>query len=183
MNEAFGSASRRCRAKPSMKSYWLRCASSAMTTMLRRSESIGYRVALLLGQELLDGGEDHAAGRPTCSSSRRSSRLSACTGVCRRRSWQRAKVPKSWSSRSLRSVSTTSVGFSIAGCRMIRAGVEQPSSGSCPSPACARPRRRAGRPARRRAAARPYARSHRGRSAQPRASVSSTATLTAWNWW
>ena len=41
MNEAFGSASRMCRAKPSMKSYWLRCASSAMTTMFRRSESGG----------------------------------------------------------------------------------------------------------------------------------------------
>src|SRR3989304_4524675 len=38
MNEAFGRASRMCRAKPSMKSYWLLCASSAMTTMLRRSE-------------------------------------------------------------------------------------------------------------------------------------------------
>ena len=43
MNEAFGSASRMCRAKPSMKSYWLRCASSAITTMLRRSESTGCR--------------------------------------------------------------------------------------------------------------------------------------------
>ena len=31
------------RAKPSMKSYWLRCASSAITTMLRRSESVGCR--------------------------------------------------------------------------------------------------------------------------------------------
>ena len=41
MNEAFGSASRMCRAKPSMKSYWLRWASSAMTTMFRRSESSG----------------------------------------------------------------------------------------------------------------------------------------------
>ena len=43
MNEALGRASRMCRAKPSMKSYWLRCASSAMTTMLRRSESTGWR--------------------------------------------------------------------------------------------------------------------------------------------
>ena len=41
MNDAFGNASRICLAKPSMKSYWLRCASSAMTTMLRRSESSG----------------------------------------------------------------------------------------------------------------------------------------------
>ena len=47
-------------------------------------------------------------------------RLSACTGGWRSRSWQREKVPKSWSSRSLRSVSTTMVGFSIAGSRMTR---------------------------------------------------------------
>ena len=77
-------------------------------------------VALLLGQELLDGGEDHAARRHASSFSRRSARLSACTGGWRSRSWQREKVPKSWSSRSLRSVSTTRVGFSIAGSRMMR---------------------------------------------------------------
>ena len=35
------------------------------------------------------------------------------------------KVPNSWSSRSLRSVSTTSVGFSIAGCLMIWPGIER----------------------------------------------------------
>ena len=40
-NEALGSASRMCRAKPSMKSYWLRWASSAMTTMLCRSDNEG----------------------------------------------------------------------------------------------------------------------------------------------
>jgi len=41
MKEACGSASRMCRANPSMKSYWLRCASSAITTILRRSDRIG----------------------------------------------------------------------------------------------------------------------------------------------
>ena len=41
MNDAFGNASRMCRAKPSMKSYWLRWASSAITTMFRRSDSNG----------------------------------------------------------------------------------------------------------------------------------------------
>ena len=76
-------------------------------------------VALLLGEELLDGREHHAAGRDL-SSSRRSR---AALGLHRRlpqKSWQREKVPKSWSSRSLRSVSTTTVGFSIAGSRMMR---------------------------------------------------------------
>lgn len=34
MNDAFGNESRRLRASPSIKSYWLRCASSAMTMML-----------------------------------------------------------------------------------------------------------------------------------------------------
>jgi hypothetical protein len=57
----------------------------------------------------------------TCSSSRRCSRPAACTGVWPRMSWQRWNWPKSWSSRSLRSVSTTSVGFCIAGCRTTRA--------------------------------------------------------------
>src|SRR6266849_5993114 len=46
----------------------------------------------------------------------KSSRLSACSGVCRKRCSQREKVPKSWPSRSMRSVSTTMVGFSIFGC-------------------------------------------------------------------
>ena len=76
-------------------------------------------VALVFREELVDGGEDHAAAA-TCNSSRRCARLSACTGGWRRRSLQREKVPKSWSSRSLRSVSTTTVGFSIAGSRMMR---------------------------------------------------------------
>jgi hypothetical protein len=40
---ACGRAWRMWRAKPSMKSYWLRWASSAMTTMLRRSESTALR--------------------------------------------------------------------------------------------------------------------------------------------
>jgi hypothetical protein len=37
MYDAFGSASRMCLAKPSMKSYWLRCASSAMAQPSTRS--------------------------------------------------------------------------------------------------------------------------------------------------
>ena len=56
----------------------------------------------------------------TASRARRSARLAACTGGWRSRSAQRAKVAKSWSSRSLRSVSTTTVGFSIAGSRTMR---------------------------------------------------------------
>ena len=62
MNEAFGRASRRCRAKPSMKSYWLRCASSAMTTMFSPVAEQRMDVALLVGHELLDRREDDAAG-------------------------------------------------------------------------------------------------------------------------
>jgi hypothetical protein len=66
-------------------------------------ESVGCRSPFSSGEELLDGGEHHAA-RGHRSSSRRCARLSACTGGWRSRSWQRAKVAKSWSSRSLRSV-------------------------------------------------------------------------------
>ena len=53
------------------------------------------------------------------SSLRRCSRSSACCGVWRNRSLHMLNVPNNWSSRSLRSVSTTSVGFCIAGCLMI----------------------------------------------------------------
>ena len=55
----------------------------------------------------------------TASFARRSAREAACTGGWRSKSLHRAKVPKSWSSRSLRSVRTTTVGFSIAGWAMI----------------------------------------------------------------
>ena len=51
-------------------------------------------IALLLGEELLDGGEHHAA-HVTASLARRSDRLAACTGGWRNSSWQREKVPKS----------------------------------------------------------------------------------------
>src|SRR5437016_8448968 len=47
----------------------------------------------------------------TESFARRSARSAACTGGWRNKSRQRAKVPNSWSSRSLRSVRTTMVGF------------------------------------------------------------------------
>ncbi len=47
-------------------------------------------------------------------------RSRACEGGCRSSSAQREKVPKSCVSRSLRSVSTTSVGFAIAGGRSTR---------------------------------------------------------------
>ena len=55
------------------------------------------------------------------SSSAKCSRLSACTGIWPRMSWQRWNWPKSWSSRSLRSVSTTRVGLCIALSRITRA--------------------------------------------------------------
>jgi hypothetical protein len=41
MKLAFGKASRMCRARPSMRSYCERCASSAMTMMFRRGDSSG----------------------------------------------------------------------------------------------------------------------------------------------
>jgi len=42
MKDALGSASLKFFAKPSMKSYWLRCASSAITITLRLAVSVGY---------------------------------------------------------------------------------------------------------------------------------------------
>ena len=71
-------------------------------------------------EELLDRREDHAAGGRLSAVPADAPGSSACTGCCRSSSWHRANVPKSWSSRSLRSVMTTSVGFSIAGCSTTR---------------------------------------------------------------
>ena len=102
-----------------MKSYWLRCASSAITTMFRRRDNSGCRSPFSSGKNFWIV-VNTTPPDSTASLARRSARLSACVGGCRNRSWQRENVPKSWSSRSLRSVSTTIVGFSIAGSRMIR---------------------------------------------------------------
>jgi len=51
MNDACGSESRRLRASPSIKSYWLRCASSAITTMFRRSGRSGALPPLLVHEK------------------------------------------------------------------------------------------------------------------------------------
>ena len=69
-------------------------------------------------RELLNCRENHAAGRPIKQLPQLVAVLapvagSAAAGPC---TW--LKVPKSWSSRSFRSVSMTKVGFSIAGCLM-----------------------------------------------------------------
>jgi hypothetical protein len=52
---------------------------------------------------------------------RRSCRVFACTGCSRSRSWASENTPNSWPSRSLRSVMTTMVGFSIAASCITRA--------------------------------------------------------------
>ena len=48
------------------------------------------------------------------SRARKSCRVLTCTGCSRSRSCAKLNTPKSWPSRSLRSVMTTMVGFSIA---------------------------------------------------------------------
>ena len=115
MNEAFGRASRMWRAKPSMKSYWLRWASSAITTTLRSVGQLRVLVAASIRHEFLDRREDDAAGRhrqqpAQVGSIRRLHRAPAAAGPGRRQ-----KVPKSCLSRSLRSVSMTMVGLDNAG--------------------------------------------------------------------
>lgn len=44
MNEALGAASRTCRAKPSIKSYWLRCGGKDAGSGQARSRAIGRRM-------------------------------------------------------------------------------------------------------------------------------------------
>ncbi len=80
MNEAFGNASRRCRAKPSMKSYWLRCASSAMTMTFSRSLSNGCTSPCSSGMNFWMV-VNTTPPEATRSLRRRSSRLSACPGT------------------------------------------------------------------------------------------------------
>ncbi len=77
--EALGSASRMWRAKPSMKSYWLRCASSAMTTMLVRSDSTGCLSPFSSGKNFWIV-VNTTPPDATASLARRSARFSACTG-------------------------------------------------------------------------------------------------------
>ena len=82
--------------------------------MLRRSDSNGCRSPFSSGKNfwiVMNTTPPDA----TVSLVRRSAREAACTGGWRRRSLHRAKVPKSWSSKSLRSVRTTTVGFGHAG--------------------------------------------------------------------
>ena len=55
------------------------------------------------------------------SSVRSACRVVACTGCSRSRSCASENTPKSWPSRSLRSVMTTMVGFSICGACITRA--------------------------------------------------------------
>src|SRR2546428_34774 len=113
------------RAKPSTKSYWLRCASSAITTMLRRSERTGCRSPFSSGKNFWIV-VNTTPPEATASLARRSVRSAAWTGGWRSRSRQRAKVPKSWSSRSLRSVSTTMGGLGQAGRGVVAASDRAP---------------------------------------------------------
>ena len=83
------------------KSYWLRWASSAITTMLGRGESTGCASPFSSGKNFWMVVKTTPPDS-TESLLRRSARLSACTGDWRSKSWQREKVLKSWSSKSLR---------------------------------------------------------------------------------
>ena len=177
------------RAKPSMKSYWLRCASSAMTTMLRRSESTGCRSPLSSGKNfwIVVKTTPPAA---TLSFARRSARL---VGLHRRLAQQLVAARERAEELIVEVVAVGQhderrvLHRRIAGSPARR---RTPSSGSCPSPACARPRRRAGRPAlppgcfADLVAARglmPLCRPRR--ACAPHAASLRTATFTAWNWW
>ena len=74
-----------------------------MTTMLRLSDSVGCVSPFSSGKNFWMVVKTTPPAF-TESLLRRSARLSAWVGGWRRRSWHREKVPKSWSSRSLRSV-------------------------------------------------------------------------------
>ena len=165
MNDAFGRASRMCRAKPSMKSYWLRWASSAITTMLRRSESSGYRSPFSSGKNFWMVVKTTPPDA-TCSSS---PQVVAALGLHRRLPQQFVAAREGAEELVVQVVAVGEDDDRRVLHRRMQnqpPGVEKPSSGSCPILACARPRR--------------IGLSPRGRVA---ATVVSTALLTAWNWW
>ena len=120
--------------------------------MLRRSESTGWRSPFSSGKELLDRGEDHAAG----GDRELRAQVGAVRGLHRRLAQQVAAAREGAEELVVEVVAvgehddrsgSPSPGAGSRGPR------RTPSSGSCPSPACARPRRRAGRRARRPAVA------------------------------
>ncbi len=66
MNDAFGRPSRRFRARPPMKSYWLRCASSADGVLALGQDRKGPpRVPVVLGQPELLQRREHSSVTPT----------------------------------------------------------------------------------------------------------------------
>ena len=92
-----------------------------MTTMLRRSESTGNMSSSSPGMNFWMVAKTMPPEGRLLSSWRSSCRVLACTGCSRSRSVPKLNTPNSWPSRSLRSVMTTMVGFSIAGSCITRA--------------------------------------------------------------
>lgn len=109
-----------------------------MTTAFVRPGEQGVRRGVAFGHELLNRREHHAARRNAQQCAKTITRL-ACSGVCRSSSLHREKVPKSWSSRSFRSVITTMDGFSS-----LRSTTSRPAWNTIvrllPEPVCARSR-------------------------------------------
>ena len=99
------------------------------------------RFAAAPGANFWDGGEPPRPPRGGVRTFCKSSRLSACCGVCRTRSRHIAKVPNSWSSRSLRSVIYDDGWVLHRRVRDDLPSVEGHEPGSCQSPAYARSRR------------------------------------------
>ena len=187
MKDAFGSASRMCRAKPSTKSYWLRCASSAMTTMLRRSESTGCRSPLSSGKNFWIV----VKTTPPEATAELLAKVRAALGLDRGLAQQ---VPAAGERAEELIVEIVAVGqdndrgFAIGRVLRSLARRRKPLSGSCPVPCVCQTT-----PIRRSLGAPPDGARIRTRSAslpanyrRPAAAarrVSSTATFTAWNWW
>ena len=113
---AFGSALRRLRAKPA---YWERCASSDTTITLRRSlrtgissEPAGGTNFWIVVKTIPPAGTLSSSCRlPRPPRPRRPASPPATSSACL------ANVCMSWSSRSIRSVTQTTVGFSKRGSR------------------------------------------------------------------
>ena len=116
INEALGNASLIFLAKPSIKSYWLLWASSAMTIIFFLSESRGYCFPFSSGRNFCIV-VNIIPPDATFRSSFILSLDSACFGSCLSNSWHLLKVPNNWSSKSFLSVNSITVGFSNSVCK------------------------------------------------------------------
>ena len=170
-----------------MKSYWLRCASSAMTTMLRRSESTGWRSPFSSGKNFWIV----VKTTPPEATEQLRAQVGAVGGLHRRLAQQVAAAGEGAEELVVEVVAVGQHDDGRVRHRRVQdhaAGVEGHRQALAralrvPDHADAPVAGLAARPLAGLVAARRFRHPVGRRRARAARSVSSTATFTAWNWW